>query len=175
MKPISLSDDELDALAADLESDRAERKESLLGDARGKSREAVCAFANDLPGHGEPGVLFVGLRDDGSPSGVAVTDDLLRDLAAMRDDGNILPPPTLVVEKRSVRGTEVAVVTVAPSDAPPAKYEGRIWVRVGPRRSIATPQDERILNERHVLRRLLVPRGRASEGEEPILRAQNAW
>ena len=42
----------------------------------------------------------------------------------------------------------MAVVTVFPSDMPPVKYNGRIWIRTGPRRAIANEQDERILNER---------------------------
>ena len=37
------------------ESDRVEFKESLLGDAPIRIREAICAFANDLPGHEKPG------------------------------------------------------------------------------------------------------------------------
>ena len=40
---------ELEALLADLESDLVERKESLQGDSPRKIRDAVCAFANDLP------------------------------------------------------------------------------------------------------------------------------
>lgn len=40
------------------------------------------------------------------------------------------------------------VVTVRPADSPPARYESRIWVRVGPRRALATAQDERKLNEK---------------------------
>ena len=55
------SDDELAAMMADVESDLVERKESLRGDAPVKIRQAVCAFANDLPDHGRPGVVFVGL------------------------------------------------------------------------------------------------------------------
>ena len=31
---------------------------------------------------------------------------------------------------------------------PPVRYKGRIWIRIGPRRGIATAQDERILNEK---------------------------
>jgi ATP-dependent DNA helicase RecG len=31
---------------------------------------------------------------------------------------------------------------------PPVKYEGRIWIRTGPRRAIANEQEERILNEK---------------------------
>jgi ATP-dependent DNA helicase RecG len=43
------TDDELLSLLNQLESDLAERKESFAGDAPKKVRQAVCAFANDLP------------------------------------------------------------------------------------------------------------------------------
>lgn len=46
---------ELGALLDDLESDRVERKQSFKGSAPETVREAVCAFANDLAGHGKPG------------------------------------------------------------------------------------------------------------------------
>jgi hypothetical protein len=52
------------------------------------------------------------------------------------------------VEKRRVAGADYAVITVWPCDTPPVRYKGRIHVRWGPRRSLASPQDERILNER---------------------------
>ncbi|QDC36039.1 ATP-binding protein [Sphingobium fuliginis] len=145
-----LTDDELIALIDDLESDRAERKETWNGSAPEKGRQAVCAFANDLPNHNAPGVLFVGVKDDGSPTGGAftVTDNLLLSLADIKTDGKIIPPPTLTVAKRNLRGHDVAVVTVWPSDAPPVRLDGRIWIRTGPRRGQATAQDERILNEK---------------------------
>lgn len=148
------SQQDLEAMLLELESDLVERKESFAGDAPTAAREAVCAFANDLPEHRRPGVLFVGARDDGSPSGVAITDELLRNLGDMKTDGNILPPPTLFVEKRTLRGAEMAVVTVLPSDSPPVRFRGRILVRIGPRRSIATAQDERILSEKRRYRDL---------------------
>ncbi len=143
-----LSDQELEALLDDTESDRAERKETFKGDVPKKARQAICAFANDLPNHNEPGVLFIGAKDNGAPSGVEVTDKLLLSLADMKTDGNTLPLPVLSVEKRAIKGAEMAVVTIMPSDMPPVKYDGRIWVRTGPRRSIANEQEERILNER---------------------------
>lgn len=142
------SDLELERLLDDTESDRVERKESFKGDVPKKARQAVCAFANDLPGHNEPGVLFIGAKDNGLPSGLDVTDQLLLSLADIKTDGNILPLPVLSVEKRVLKGSEMAVVTVMPSDMPPVKYEGRIWVRTGPRRSLANEQEERILNEK---------------------------
>lgn len=147
MKPFA--DAELEALLAELESDRVERKQSLRGDAPITVREAVCAFANDMPGHSAPGVVFIGARDDGSPLvGFEVTDELLRQLADIKTDGNIVPPPTLLVEKRHLAGADFAVVTVWPCDTPPVRYKGRIHVRWGPRRGLASAQDERILNER---------------------------
>jgi ATP-dependent DNA helicase RecG len=148
MTILNFSNAQLEQLLGRIESDRAERKESLNGDAPTKIREAVCAFANDLPAHQAPGIVFVGAKDDGTPSGIPITDALLRQLSDIKTDGNILPPPTLAVEKRTLRGAEMAVVIVAPSDAPPVRFRGRIWIRVGPRRAIASSQDERILNER---------------------------
>lgn len=145
---MSYSDQELEALLDDIESDLAERKESWRGNAPDTGRQAVCAFANDLPDHCTPGILFVGARDDGTPSGRPITDELLRTLSDIRTDGNILPPPSILVEKRILKTAEMAVVTVQPSDTPPVRYRGRIWIRSGPRRAIATPQEERILNEK---------------------------
>jgi ATP-dependent DNA helicase RecG len=142
------TDEELESLLNDIESDRAERKESFKGDAPKKARQAVCAFANDLSNHNEAGVLFIGAKDDGTPSGTEITDQLLCSLADMKTDGNILPLPVLLVEKRVLKGAEMAVVTVLPSDMPPVKYEGRIWIRPGPRRALANEQDERILIEK---------------------------
>lgn len=124
------------------------------GDSKDKVRQAVCAFANDLPNHGQPGVLFIGARDDGSPTGLPITDELLVALAAIKSDGNILPLPSLTVEKRLLKGAEMAVVIVAPASAPPVRYKGRSWVRTGPRRDVASAQDERILNEKRRFRDL---------------------
>jgi ATP-dependent DNA helicase RecG len=142
------SDHELEAMMADLESDLVERKESLRGDSPARIREAVCAFANDLPDHRRPGVVFVGADDAGSPIGLDITDQLLLQLSDIKTDGNIVPPPTLTVAKRVLGGRAVAVVTVRPSDSPPVRCRGRTWIRVGPRRALASAQVERILNER---------------------------
>jgi ATP-dependent DNA helicase RecG len=143
-----LTDDELLILLNDIESDRAERKESFSKSVSRKARQAVCAFANDLPGHNNPGVLFVGANDNGEPSITRITDQMLISLADMKTDGNILPLPVLSVEKRILKGSEMAIVTVMPSDMPPVKYDGRIWVSTGPRRALANEQEERILNEK---------------------------
>jgi ATP-dependent DNA helicase RecG len=142
------SDEELLRLLHDLESDWMERKESFSGDTPRRAREAVCAFANDLPHNNKPGVLFIGTKDDGTPSGLTISDKLMLTLADIKSDGTILPLPVLTVEKRILDGAEIAVITVMPSDMPPVKYDRRIWIRTGSPRALANEQEERILNEK---------------------------
>ena len=91
MKP--LTDAELTAMLDSLESDRVERKEAWAGNAPDKARQAVCAFANDLPNHDQPGVIFIGVKDDGTVTNLQVTDQLLLTLSDMKTDGKIVPPP----------------------------------------------------------------------------------
>src|SRR3984957_5433422 len=141
-----IEDQELERIARDIESDRVERKEAFTD--RDRVAQAVCAFANDLPGHGQPGYLLVGVTDDGIPSGLQITDRLLLDLAGLREDGNILPLPSITVGKRLLDGVEIAVLEVFPSMAPPVRFKGRPWIRVGPRRAIASPEEEARLSER---------------------------
>ena len=99
-----LTDEELLALLNDIESDRCERKAGFTGDVPRKARQVVCAFANDLPDHKQPGVLFIGAKDDGEPGGLQVTEQLLQSLANMKTDGKILPMPALSVDKRTLKG-----------------------------------------------------------------------
>ena len=143
-----LSQPELERLLDNPESDRVERKEGLTNPDR--IRQAICAFANDLPAHERPGYVFIGVTDGGRPTGLPITDDLLLTLAAMRGDGNILPVPSIVVQRVELKGFPVAVVEVQPSDSPPVRYRGQVWIRVGPRRDIATLEEERRLTERQV-------------------------
>ena len=144
-----LTDDELRALMADIESDRSERTTSTNN--TDKFGEAICAFANDFPNHRQAGYLLVGVDDAGNPSGLTVTDRLLRDLAALRSNINLEPLPAITVQKRSLPGGDVAVMEVLPSDLPPVRYKGRIWIRVGPSRRGANQQEERVLIEKRTV------------------------
>ena len=143
-----LNEEQLNALMADLESDTAERTESTTN--ADKFGQAICAFANDLPNHRRHGYLLIGVKDDGALAGIKVTDDLLKNLAGIRSDGNILPQPMMNVAKLSLVGGDVAVVEVHPSDLPPVRFKGRVHVRVGPRKVIANEQEERALSERRI-------------------------
>jgi ATP-dependent DNA helicase RecG len=140
-----LTDDQLETLL-DSESDRSERKRSLSDPDR--ICQAICAFANDMPDHQEAGVVFIGIEDNGVCAGQTIDDQLLLTLSAMRDNGRILPLPSMVVQKRTLKGCDMAVVIVEPSHSLPVRFEGRVWIRVGPRRAVASPDEERRLFER---------------------------
>lgn len=143
-----LTDEELEQLLSRGESDLIEFTESAGKHVSDKIRQAICAFANDLARHGKPGVVIVGLRDDGTCAEIAIDDELLKRLAGFRDEGKILPFPVMTVEKRSLNGCEVALVIVEPAVNPPVKVDGRIWVRVGPTCRTASSADENLLLEK---------------------------
>lgn len=138
--------EEVKALLINIESDRVERTSSTTNS--DKFSQAICAFSNDLPGSGMPGYLIIGANDDGSLSGLTVSDELMLNIASMRSDGNILPQPAMTVEKYHFEGGNLLVVEVQPSDFPPVRYRGRIWIRVGSRKSFANEAEEKILIER---------------------------
>ena len=143
-----LTADQLRTLMATPESDRVEKTTSTRN--TDKFGEAVCAFANDFPGHRQPGYLLVGVDDNGQASGLVVTDEVLRVLGDLRSNVNLEPLPAMTVEKYALDGGDVAVVEVRPSDLPPVRYKGRVWIRVGPSRRSANQQEERILTERRI-------------------------
>jgi ATP-dependent DNA helicase RecG len=145
-----MNSQDLERLLRSDETDRVEK--TRAGTDTDKFGEAICAFANDLPGAGERGYLFVGANPDGTASGLSITDQLLQNLAALRTDGNLIPPPSMVVQRVALGGGEMAVVEVQPSVHVPVRYKQRIWVRIGPRRGMANPEDERVLLERRQAR-----------------------
>jgi len=144
-----LTKEKINHLLHDLEAYNVERTISTTD--TDKFCKAICAFANDMPGKGESGYLFIGAEDKtGAIKGIEITDQLLQNLASYRDSGQIIPLPSLTVKKESFPDGEIAVVEVRPSDMPPVRYKGRTWIRVGPRQAIASEQEERILTERRV-------------------------
>lgn len=137
---------ELEQLLSSAETFRVERTVSTSD--TDKFCEAICAFANDMPDSREKGYLLIGVCDDGRRSGLEVTDKLLKDISSIRSDGNILPLPVMNVNAISFDDGDVVVVEVEPSSFPPVRYRGRTFIRIGPRRSVATLEEEGTLIER---------------------------
>ena len=113
-----------------------------------KFQEAICAFANDMPGSRKKGYLLIGVRNDGEIDGLKVDDTLMKKISGIRSDGNILPLPVMNTEKVVTDKGDVLVVEVTPSFDTPVRYRGRTFIRIGPRRDIASAEEERILAER---------------------------
>jgi ATP-dependent DNA helicase RecG len=142
-----LNEQELRILLADTESDRAERTVSAQN--TDKFSEAICAFSNDFPNHKLPGYLIIGADDKtGKITDMPITDELLKNLAAIRNNGQILPQPALSIQKFSFPEGELAVVEVFPSLFPPVRYKGKVWIRVGPTKAVANETEEVRLTEK---------------------------
>ena len=142
--------DEIEKLLVIGESDHIEFTESTTD--TDKFSQAVCAFANDFPNHKQAGYLLIGVKNNAQLCGLTITDAILVNLAGLKSNGNIQPLPALTVEKLSFSTGDIAVVKVMPSDLPPVRYKGQIWIRTGPRKSIANEQEERMLTERRIAR-----------------------
>lgn len=143
-----ITKNKLQHLLSTTESSHVERTAST--DNMDKFCQDICAFSNDVSGSGENGYLIIGANDNGTLSGLKVDDKLLLQISNIRTDGNILPQPVMIVEKFTFDEGEVLVTEVQPSEFPPVRYRGRVWVRIGPRKSIATEAEEKILTERRL-------------------------
>ncbi len=119
--------EEIAALAGDMESERVERTISTSN--TDKFGQAICAFSNDLYNRKQNGLLLVGVDDKtGALSGLKVTDELLRNIGAIRSDGNILPQPAMYVYHYPYDAGDILVVEVEPAHFPPVRYKGQISI-----------------------------------------------
>jgi len=141
-----LTKEEVLQLLHSKESSRVERTVSTTD--MDKFQEAICAFANDLPNSHQNGYLLIGVTDNGDFSGLKVDDDLLKKISSIRSNGNILPLPMMTVESYTFEEGDLLVVEVQPSFSTPVRYRGRTFVRIGPRRDIASEDEERVLSEK---------------------------
>ena len=93
-----------------------------------KFQEAICAFSNDLPNSRKKGYLILGAYDNGTLSGLRVDDALMKRIAGIRSDGNILPLPIMSVERSELEGGDLLVVEVSPALVPPVRYLSLIHI-----------------------------------------------
>ena len=141
-----LSNNQLRTLLNNIEDDNVERTISMTN--MDKFGEAICAFANDLPNHRQPGYLIIGANDDGSLANLNITDQFLQTLSDFTN-GRILPIPVISVSRYELNGSALAIVEVLPAAQPPVRYKSKVHVRIGPRKSVANEAEERILVAKH--------------------------
>jgi len=141
-----MTESELKEILSEPESEHVER--TCAFDKVDKMGEAICAFANDISGSGKTGYLILGVEDDGRIAGRRIDDEKWASLGGLKTDGNILPPPSMSMEKISLPEGDVIVIQVYPSAYPPIRYKGDVWIRIGPRKVKARDDDIHILRER---------------------------
>lgn len=156
---MSYSDEQLIGFLDKPESHWIERKESFAD--KDKIYRTICAFANDLANANRPGIVWIGIKNDGSLTGIEVNDDLLQKIDQIRTAGKIQPLPSISTRHLQIEGKSVVAIVVSPSTLPPVGYDGRVWVRQSVSTQLANPEDERQLNER---RRFKAGRSFDSEG-----------
>lgn len=141
-----MTEQQVISLIQNLESDRIERTISFQ---ERKLGPLVCALSNDFSATRQPGYILLGVNDDGSPGGLTIGDKELQQIGGVKTNGNVLPQPSLTVSPVfNLKGGDVVVVEVLPSLYPLVRYDGICWIRIGPRMSKASPEEERILTER---------------------------
>ena len=143
-----MTEEEIYQLLHSTESSRIERTRSTTD--MDKFQEAICAFSNDMSNSRKNGHLIIGAKDNGELSGLKVDDNLFKRISGIRSDGNILPIPMMTCERYEMEGGDLLIVEVQPSFSPPVRYRGRTFIRIGPRRDIASADEERILTEKRM-------------------------
>lgn len=142
-----MTEEQLHALWQRGESSTVEFKRSVSSDIE-SIRKTVCAFANAIAESETPAVLFVGINDDGSCAQMPIDDETIRRLGEVRSDGSILPTPTMEIGRHKIDDCDLIAIVVYPHSAPPVRFKGRSYVRVGARTEAASLEDERRLIER---------------------------
>jgi hypothetical protein len=124
MPPIPI-DDELRARLQDAEDALVERKESAHLQA---VKAAAVGFANTLA-EGTSGVLFIGVRNDGKPTGaLGDVDAVQKKVRGYLSECH--PPLPYRLYAVDVVGAQVVAVVISPSKDKP-HFTGKSYVRVG--------------------------------------------
>jgi ATP-dependent DNA helicase RecG len=117
-------------------------------------KKTVCAFANNLAQVPADAFVFIGVKDDGSIIGATVTDEDLKQLANIRNGGDMVPPPQISIKTIQIESKAVVVIQVGQASSPPVRLKGVVWVRIGTTTVSATPDDERRLLEQRSARNM---------------------
>ena len=146
VKSAMVSDEELMNLFRSAESDRARAKRS--DNECGENQTGHLRLCQRLAELSPPRNCIVGQCDDLSCANLTIDDALLAKIGGWRSDGNFQPFPVMSVSRAVIDGCPVAIIQVEPSDNTPVRLDGRVWVRVGPRRAVASAEEERRLTEK---------------------------
>lgn len=140
-----MTDDDLRTLLRGPEGPRVEFKEAANRD---RVKRTAVAFANRLYDP-EPGVLFIGVKDDGSIVGVSNADDTQRDIRRYVEE---CYPRIQAWEVRplSADGDKTVVALIVPESKRAPHFTGEAYVRRGSESIVASTEMYEQLLANHV-------------------------
>ena len=127
--------DELLARLSTKEDNFTERKPE--GASAYEFRKTIVAFANSLP-ENQTGVLFIGVRDDGTVAGVSGVDSLQKTIRKICET-DCYPPIKPSCAVLTVGSKDVVAIEISASNQRP-HFAGPAFVRVGSESKAATPE-----------------------------------
>lgn len=125
---LNLSDEDLLLRLTATEDSFVERK--TWADSSDWLKTAV-AFANSCP-IGYPGVLFIGVRNDGTPEGIKQGQNLETSQKKLTDKIKEAWPPIYSVPKVLYKGGKEFLAVLIPGSSERPHFAGHSYVRVGP-------------------------------------------
>jgi predicted HTH transcriptional regulator len=128
-----LSDQDLVSRLKNFEDNFVERKTS--GDSRDWVKTVV-AFANSTP-IGYPAILFIGVRDDGTPEGNLDLDTLQKTFASKMQ---VIYPPVYFVTKILGHDSVQFLAIIVPGSTDRPHFAGPSYIRKGSKTEIASEQ-----------------------------------
>jgi hypothetical protein len=128
---MQFSDEDLRRLRASTEDHFTERKTAADS---GDWVKTVVAFANSVP-HERPGVLFIGVRDNGTIEQGCNLDTLQRTL---RSKLNAVYPPVNYTPRVVSEGSQEYLCVLVPGSASRPHFAGPAFARVGSETVVAT-------------------------------------
>ncbi len=140
--------EEVTRIVKDLFNNNTERVPTL--DNIEKICQSICAFSNDISGSFKNGYIIIGAKENGKLQGIKADDASVNSIYSLKSKGGIFPHPQIDVQKFSLPDGDVIVIEVMPSEYTPVRYNGKIWVKLGNRRSVAFEAEEKKLVERRL-------------------------
>ena len=133
--------EEVTKIVKDIYNNNTERIQNL--DNIDKICQSICAFSNDITGSFKNGYIIIGAKENGKLQGFKADDFSVSKLYSLKSKGDIFPHPQIDVHKFTLPEGDVIIIEVMPSEYPPVRYYGKVWIKRGNRRSVAFEAEEK--------------------------------
>jgi Putative DNA-binding domain len=143
---LTLSDDDLTRMRTDTENNFVERKPLA---AKADWLQVAVAFANSAP-IGYPAILFIGVKDDGTPESTNADHDWEKQqVTVSREISRAYPPIYCVYKILRDDASQECLAVIIPGSPDRPHFAGKSYVRIGPQtKEVSGAQFDRLVAER---------------------------